>query len=67
MKLLKPEEVSQKLGMSKAALPNLRKKDQSFPQPIMISQRVNRWDEADIDNWLIQKKEKENGEDRRTG
>lgn len=67
MNLLKPEEVSEKLGITKAALPALRRRENSFPQPIRVSQKVLRWDEADIDNWLNAKKENENGENLRVG
>jgi predicted DNA-binding transcriptional regulator AlpA len=63
MNLLKPEEVSVKLGITKAALPALRHRDKTFPQPIRVSQRVLRWDESDIDNWLKTRKETESGED----
>lgn len=57
MNLLKPEEVSAKLGITKAALPALRRREESFPQPIRVSQKVLRWDEDDINNWLNSKKE----------
>lgn len=57
MNLLKPEEVSVKLGISKAALPALRLREKTFPQPIRVSERVLRWDEADIDEWLKSRKE----------
>ena len=67
MNLLKPEEVSEKLGMTKAALPALRRRERSFPQPIRVSQKVLRWDESDIDQWLTAKKENENGENMRVG
>jgi len=62
MNLLKPEEVSEKLGITKAALPALRRREESFPQPIRVSQKVLRWDEEDINNWLNSKKEKDYGE-----
>jgi len=62
MNLLKPEQVSEKLGITKAALPALRRREDSFPQPIRVSQKVLRWDESDIDQWLNAKKEEENGE-----
>lgn len=61
MNLLKPEEVSVKLGITKAALPALRRREKTFPQPIRVSQKVLRWDEADIDAWLNQRKDAENG------
>lgn len=67
MNLLKPEEVSAKLGITKAALPALRRREDSFPQPIRVSQKVLRWDEDDIDNWLTAKKEREYGKSLRTG
>jgi predicted DNA-binding transcriptional regulator AlpA len=57
MKLLRPDEVSEKLGISKGALPALRRRDVSFPLPIRVSQKVLRWDEADINEWLSKKKE----------
>ena len=40
MKLLKPNQVSEKLGISKGALPALRRRDSSFPQPIRVSQKI---------------------------
>ena len=61
MKLLRPNEVSEKLGISKGALPALRRRDISFPQPIRLSQKVLRWDEDDINDWLTKKKESIDG------
>lgn len=67
MNLLKPEQVSEKLGITRSALPSLRRREDSFPQPIRVSQKVLRWDEADIDKWLTAKKEREYGENKRAG
>ena len=61
MNLLRPNEVSEKLGISKGALPALRRRDSSFPQPIRVSQKILRWDEADINDWLTKKKESIDG------
>jgi predicted DNA-binding transcriptional regulator AlpA len=61
MNLLRPEEVSDKLGISKGALSSLRRREVSFPLPIRVSQKVLRWDEADINDWLLKKKESANG------
>jgi predicted DNA-binding transcriptional regulator AlpA len=61
MNLLRPEEVSEKLGITKGALPALRRREVSFPQPIRVSQKVLRWDEDDINSWLVNKKESSNG------
>lgn len=57
MILLKPTEVSAKLGITKGALNQFRRRENSFPQPIAVSPKVFRWDEADIDRWLNAKKE----------
>jgi len=67
MNLLNPEDVSAKLGISKAALHSLRGREASFPQPIRVSQKVLRWDEQDIDNWLTAKKEREYGKNSGVG
>ena len=61
MKLLKPNQVSEKLGITKGALPALRRRDSSFPPPIRVSQKILRWDEEDINNWLLIKKESIDG------
>jgi predicted DNA-binding transcriptional regulator AlpA len=64
MNLMKPEEVSKKLGINKSALPSLRKREQSFPKPIHVSKRILRWDENEINEWLKARKESEdNGQD----
>ena len=67
MNLLKPEQVAVKLGITRSALPALRRREDSFPRPIRVSQKVLRWDEADIDQWLNAKKEEENDENMRVG
>ena len=61
MNLLRPNQVSEKLGISKGALPALRRRDSSFPQPIRVSQKILRWDEDDINDWLTKKKESIDG------
>ena len=48
VKLIKPSEVSAKLGIT-------------GPEPIKISPKMFRWDETDIDRWLTAKKEKTYG------
>ena len=61
MNLLRPNQVSEKLGISKGALPALRRRDSSFPHPIRVSQKILRWDEADINDWLTKKRESIDG------
>ena len=63
MDLLKPEQVSLMLNISKGALPALRKREATFPQPIKLSSKVLRWDKADIDAWLASKRENNDGDD----
>lgn len=57
MQLLKPDEVSAKLGITKAALTQLRRREATFPAPIRVSAKVLRWEEPDIDQWLQSRKE----------
>ena len=61
MKLLTTDEVSDKLGIKVPAFHALRYREKTFPQPIRISTKVLRWDEADIDAWLNKRKEAESG------
>lgn len=61
MKLLRPDEVAQRLGITRAALASLRRRDDSFPTPIRISQKVLRWREEDVEGWLLMREE-EDGE-----
>ena len=63
MNLLDPQAVSEKLGITKSSLVGLRRRYDNFPQPIRVSKKVLRWDEADIDSWLTAKKERNYGED----
>ncbi len=67
MNLLNTDQVSRKLGMTRVALHSLRFRNDNFPKPIRISQKVLRWDEEDIDNWLTAQKESKNGDNRSTG
>jgi len=66
--LLKAEDVSARLGITKSALAGIRRRYDGFPQPIKVTERILRWDEADIVKWLENaKKETENGKSERTG
>jgi|VirMetMinimDraft_7_1064189.scaffolds.fasta_scaffold01545_4 predicted DNA-binding transcriptional regulator AlpA len=61
MKLLTPEEVATKLGLTKLSLKGLRLREKSFPAPVKLSTKVFRWDEVDIENWLETRKENTDG------
>ena len=67
MNLLNSEDVSAKLGITKGALHSLRGREASFPQPVRLTQKVLRWDEADIDKWLQTKKERNIGKNSGVG
>jgi predicted DNA-binding transcriptional regulator AlpA len=67
MTLLTPEEVAAKLGLSRRAFPQLRYRDETFPDPIKLSEKVWRWYEEDIDKWVATKKEISDGKSERTG
>ena len=56
MILLDTTQLSEKLGLSKGALHQLRRREASFPPPIKVSQKILRLDENDIDRWLNTKK-----------
>ena len=62
MKLLDTSQLSEKLGLSRGALAQLRRREKTFPEPIRVSQKILRWDEQDVNQWLNQKKESVNGE-----
>ena len=59
MVLLDTTQLSEKLGLSKGALHQLRRREASFPAPIKVSQKFLRWDETDIEKMADNKKEGE--------
>lgn len=50
-KLLRISEVSERLGVSKAAIYKWVK-DNRFPKPIILGESSSRWFEKEIDQWL---------------
>jgi predicted DNA-binding transcriptional regulator AlpA len=61
MNLLTPEEVADKLGLTKLSFKGLRLREKTFPAPVKLSKKVFRWDEADIETWLEKRKENNDG------
>jgi len=61
MDLLRTREVAKKLGMTRQGIHMLRRRDTRFPNPIVLSSKVLRWDETEINKWITEKKEKEYG------
>ncbi len=52
MKLLKPIEVTEKLGVPYRAFYYFRVRKPSFPQPIKLGPKTFRYDEDEINAWL---------------
>lgn len=60
MKALRIDEVCEKTGLSKWQLHTLSKLGE-FPQKFKITPQTVVWDEAEIDAWLLEKKEMRDG------
>lgn len=56
MKALRLPEVSQKVGLAEQTIRNWLCANK-FPRPFKLSNSVAVWDEADIDAWLLTKKQ----------
>lgn len=61
-KMLKSSEVAGKLSLSMDAFYAFRRKTPDFPEPVMLSTKVARWAEEDVDAWITQKKEDPHGQ-----
>lgn len=55
MNLLTPAQVADRIGVSKSALRYIRRKDPSFPEPVRLTERTLRWDEASLESWITTK------------
>jgi predicted DNA-binding transcriptional regulator AlpA len=64
---LNTAQLSEKLGMSKGSIAQMRQRDKSFPVPVKVSPRVLRWDESEIDEWLYARRDQDYGKNRRFG
>jgi len=53
--LLRIKEVIQKTGMAKSTI-WLWVKENKFPKPIKLSERITVWEENEIDQWIEIKK-----------
>jgi len=45
-------EVATKIGVSVGTVRNLRRNDQTFPEPVRLTKRLIRWREQEIESWL---------------
>lgn len=56
-RFIRVKQVSQKLGIGKSTVWYKVHHDFDFPSPIKLSPRVTVWDEADIDEYMVTKKQ----------
>ncbi|OAN61023.1 transcriptional regulator [Balneola sp. EhC07] len=54
MKILRPTQLANQLGVSKSTLWRLEKSGE-LPKRITISERIVGWKESDIEEWLEEK------------
>lgn len=60
MKAIRIEDVSAKTGLSKWQITTMTREGQ-FPRKFNLSPQTVVWDEAEVDEWLKQKKEMRDG------
>ena len=61
IQLITEQQIADKLSMDCKLFRRVIKTHPTFPRPTLcISQKTIRWDEADIDKWLAQKKQEMN-------
>ncbi|MBY6104971.1 AlpA family transcriptional regulator [Ferrimonas balearica] len=54
MKILRMEELEEKVGLKKSAIYRLAKEGK-FPKPIKLGPRVNGWVEEEVDEWIAER------------
>ena len=59
MNLLTVEAVASALKVHKVTVWELSKSDPAFPQPIKLSDRITRWLESDLEDWVLRHKQGE--------
>lgn len=52
MNLLDYKEVAKKLSIHPRSVYTMNAEDPTFPSPIHLSEKRQRWIEADLDNWI---------------
>lgn len=57
MKTLRAESVAKKLDIGLSTVWKFAKMNIGFPQPFQLTKNVTVWDEADIDSWLLTRKQ----------
>ena len=56
MNILTKKEVQEKLGISRSGL-ELLVRNNGFPKPFYLGGKLSRWDAADVNRWLEERKQ----------
>ncbi len=59
MNLLTVEAVASALKVNKVTVWRLSRSDPTFPKPIKLSDRITRWLESDLEDWVLRHKQGE--------
>lgn len=59
MNLLTVEAVASALKVHKVTAWRLSRSDPTFPKPIKLSNRITRWLESDLEDWVLRHKQGE--------
>lgn len=54
--IIRANELVKRLGISRTTLWRLTRNDTTFPQPMSISNRTVGWIEAEVDAWILYKR-----------
>ena len=59
MNLLRVEDVASSLKVGKSTVWESPRSDPAFPKPIKLSDRITRWLESDLEDWVLRHKQGE--------
>ena len=59
MNLLTVEDVASSLKVGKSTVGESPRSDPTFPKPIKLSDRITRWLESDLEDWVLRHKQGE--------
>ena len=59
MNLLRVEDVASSLKVGKSTVGESPRSDPTFPKPIKLSDRITRWLESDLEDWVLRHKQGE--------
>ena len=59
MNLLRVEDVASAVKVHRVTVWRLSRSDPTFPKPIKLSDRITRWLESDLEDWVLRHKQGE--------